>query len=407
MQASGNGAGAYSQLVFDDSPGQARVALQRHAKAHRGTAELNLGHLVHQADNRRLGVVGLGAELKAEHGVAVRAARGLLVATDRASVDGSALESGPATAQVEQSHTLQTSLAETAGKHNAKLAGEPAADKLPAIAALAAAGEVLASTSTAGADGRTGSDAAAAYAQPQLQLYAPAGVAALTPASTVVSAGATTAFTAGQDIGFAAQGSLSHSVRAGISLFTYGKAGSDSKPNQETGIRLHAASGKVSTQSQSGQTRLTADKTVTVASVTNSVNVAAKEHVLLTAQGAYIRLSGGDIEVHGPGKIEFKASMKELTGPASNELDLPIMPQLNHRFGQRFKLQGAFGAPLVNQAYTIYVADHQEIKGVTGSSGMTAHVDTENPETTYIIFDRDLQWICEEETNDDASHNEC
>ena len=72
VQASGNGAGAYSQLVFDDTPEQARVALQRHAKAHRGTAELNLGHLVHQTDNQRLGAVGLGAELKTEHGVAVR-----------------------------------------------------------------------------------------------------------------------------------------------------------------------------------------------------------------------------------------------------------------------------------------------------------------------------------------------
>lgn len=327
MQASGNGAGAYSQLVFDDTPGQARVALQRHAKAHRGTAELNLGHLVHQTDNQRLGAVGMGAELKAEHGVAVRAGRGLLVATERASADGSALESGQAAAQVEQSHALAGSLAETAGKHNAKLASEPPPDKLPAVAALAAAGEVLAGTSTAGADGRGGNGTATAYGQPQLQLYAPAGVAALTPASAVVSAGATTSITAGQDLGFAAQGSVSHSVKAGISLFTYGKADSGTKPNQETGIRLHAASGKVSAQSQSGQTRLTADKALTVASITKSVNVAAKEHVLLTAQGAYIRLSGGDIEVHGPGKIEFKASMKEWAGPQSSTLSLPALPK--------------------------------------------------------------------------------
>jgi uncharacterized protein (DUF2345 family) len=385
----------------------ARVALQRHAKAHRGTAELNLGHLVHQTDNQRLGAVGMGAELKTEHGVAVRAARGLLVATERASADAGALDSGQAAAQVEQSTALQNSLAEAAVKHNAKLANEPAPDKLRAVAGLAAAGKVLAGTSAGGADGQAGNGTAAAYGQPQLQLYAPAGIAAVTPAATVIAAGATASITAGQDIGFTSQGNVSHAVNGGISLFTYGKAGNASKPNQETGIRLHAASGKVSLHSQSSQSRLTADKVVTVASVTKTVNVAAKKHVLLTAQGAYIRLSGNDIEVHGPGKIEFKASMKEFTGPASAQFELPVMPQLSHQFGQRFKLKDALGTPLADQAYTIYVADRQEIKGRTDSRGMTAYVGTENPETTYIIFDRDLQWICEEETDEDSSHSEC
>ncbi|MCS0630461.1 type VI secretion system tip protein VgrG [Telluria mixta] len=399
MQASGNGAGAYSQLVFDDTPGQARVALQRHAKAHRGTAELNLGHLVHQTDNQRLGAVGLGAELKTEYAVAVRAGRGMLVATERASADTNALESGQAASQIEQAHTLQHSLAETANKHNAKLPGDTAPDKLAGVEALANAGDTLTATSPAGD--------VTAYGEPQLQLYTPAGIAALTPASTVVASGATVSITAGQDIGFASQGNMIHAVRAGIRLFTYGKATSDNKPNQETGIRMHAASGKVSTQSQSGPTRLTADKTVTVASIAKNVSVAAREHVLLTAQGAYIRLSGGNIEVHGPGKIEFKASMKEFTGPTSAQFDLPTMPNPNHQFGQRFKLKDTFGMPMANQAYTIYVADQQEIRGVTDADGMTAHVDTENPEATYIIFDRDLQWICEEESDEDASHSEC
>jgi type VI secretion system secreted protein VgrG len=37
----------------------------------------------------------------------------------------------------------------------------------------------------------------------------------------------------------------------------------------------------------------------------------------MTAQGAYIRLEGGNIEVHAPGKVDFKASKKELAGPTS------------------------------------------------------------------------------------------
>jgi len=42
----------------------------------------------------------------------------------------------------------------------------------------------------------------------------------------------------------------------------------------------------VSSQSQSSKTQITADKAITVASTTDAVSVQAKEHVLLTAQGA-------------------------------------------------------------------------------------------------------------------------
>jgi uncharacterized protein (DUF2345 family) len=151
-----------------------------------------------------------------------------------------------------------------------------------------------------------------------LQLSTPAGIAAVTPASAVFSAGTSTAIGAGQDINFATSGSWFQSAKSGISLFTYGKAGNANKPGKETGIRLHAGTGKVSSQSQDGETRLTADKAVTVASVTKTVSVGAREHVLLTAQRAFIKLCGGNIELHGPGKVEFKATMKELTGPQSS-----------------------------------------------------------------------------------------
>ena len=330
MRDSAGGAGAYSQLVFDDSAGEARIALQQHAKAHGGTAELNLGHLRHQSDNSRLGPAGFGAELKTEHALALRAGSGLLVTTDPASNGAGALDAAPAQKQVEASHALHLSLAETAQKHNARLQDgatpEAAPDKLAAIAAVAHAAEVLGATAN-GAGTTTGGDgAAAAFSEAQLQLSTPSGIAALTPTSAVVTAGASTAIGAGQDINFSAQGSAYHTVKGGISLFTYGKVSAPEKPNGETGIRLHAASGKFSSQSQSGPTRLTADKGITVASVTSSVTVAAKDHVLLTAQGAYIRLEGGNIAVHGPGTMSFKASMKELTGPQSIAPELPALP---------------------------------------------------------------------------------
>jgi len=212
--------------------------------------------------------------------------------------------------------------------------------------------------------------------------------------------------TASQDINFAAQANLLHSSAGGISLFTYGKANAKEKPNQETGLHLHAASGKYSSQSQEAATKLTADKAVTVASVQAEVNVAAKQHVLLTTQGAAIRIEGGDITLNAPGKIEFKASMKELGGPASGEAELPKFSRQDMKFAQRFQLLDTDGLPLKEEPYTIYVADQQEIRGKTNAQGMTSLVDTEHSEATYIIFDRDLQWVCEEDS-DDEDHTHC
>jgi type VI secretion system secreted protein VgrG len=182
---------------------------------------------------------------------------------------------------------------------------------------------------TSSGDGAGGSGKVTAYAEPHLQLSSPAGIAATTPADAIIIAGNTSSITAGQDINFAAQGNSLYAVRAGISLFTYGKADSKDKPNQETGIMLHAACGKVSSQSQSDETRITADKAITVASMTKSVTVAAKEHVLLTSQDAYIKLEGGNIMIHGPGAMTFKASMKELAGPSASTSILPPLPKID------------------------------------------------------------------------------
>ena len=315
VQSSQSGGGAYNQLVFDDSAGQARVALQRHAKAHDGSAELNMGHLRHQSDNQRLQPAGFGAELKTADSAALRAGQGMLLSSDgRSGASGGQLDSREAQAQIERSHQLQTEMATLARKHNALMKDEPEPAKLLALAQMAHSANVI----TSAHDADDGRGKVPAYVEPHLQLSSPARIVATTAGDAILAAGNTCSISAGQDINFAAQGNAYNLVIGGISLFTYGKAANKDKPNQEVGIKLHAASGKVSSQSPSDATRLTADKAITVASITKSVTIAApKKHVLLTAQGAYIRLEGGNIMLHGPGKIEFKAGIKELAGPLS------------------------------------------------------------------------------------------
>lgn len=366
MQASQAGNGAYNQLVFDDTPGQARIGLQHHAKQHDGAAELNLGHLRHQSDNERLQTVGFGAELKTANSAALRAGQGMLLSTDaRNGGRGNLLDSREAVSQVEDSHQLQVSMATLAQKHNAKLKDEAKPEELGAIKQMAHSAEVL--NATAGSP-----QPVEAYSEPHLQLSSPAGIVATTSADAVLSAGTTSSIVAGQDINMVAQGSMSTLVAGGISLFTYGKATNKQKPNQEVGIKLHAASGKLSSQSQSGPTSVTADKKVTVASVTKSVSIAApKKHVLLTAQGAYIKLEGGNIEVHAPGNVDFKACKKELAGPvsvSSPELAMKVS-ELNIKRDLEIEYVDADGNALTDEPISLRFSSGIEKKAVLDGSG--------------------------------------
>ena len=392
MASSQAGSGAYSQLVFDDSPGEPRMALQRHAGPHSGTDELNLGHLRHQTDNQRLQTAGFGAELKTEHGAALRAGRGMLLSADaRNGGSGQQLDTREAQSQIEQSNQLQISMADLAQKQNARLAAkggaEPAPDQLPAIAQLAASAKAVGSTGNGSGGDSGGSGQVTAYSNPHLQLSAPAGIAAVTPVSAVLRSGTTSSLTAGQDINQVAQGNSMHLVKDGISLFSYGKASSADKPNQETGIRLHAASGKVSVQSQSDQTSITADKLITVASISKSVTVAAKQHVKLTAQGAYLQLEGGNILVHGPGTMSFKASMKELTGPADGSAGKPALPQAKDLYNEAFVLNHEkTGEPMANVPYRLESASGQILEGITDAEGRTQRLFTSKAEQVKLFL---------------------
>lgn len=163
-----------------------------------------------------------------------------------------------------------------------------------------------------------------AWGRPDLMLSAPGGVANATPAHTVLSAGATASLSAGQDINLESQRNTAIATKRGMSLFTYGKAQNADKPNAETGLQLHAASGSLSVQAQSSTLHLTADKAVAFSSVTSAITMGAPKHVLLTAGGASLRITNGSITVTTSGPAQFKAAMKELTSGASASASLSL-----------------------------------------------------------------------------------
>jgi len=330
LSASQSGQGGYNQLIFDDTPGEPRIELGSTEYA----SALQIGHLKYQDDNARHKSLGHGASLHTQAYAALRAGSGVLISADaRPGARGSHLDSREPIAQTEEAHSLSTALADVAAKQNAAIHGDKPAKELPANAALQAAADTLGATTTRGASAGAGSGefvavqggtgTVPAWSKPRIQYAAPKGIAQLTPANAMLVSGKSTSITTGQATNLVAQANHSLATKDGIALFTVGKQSGEA-PNTETGTHLHAASGKVSTQAQSGQIKAAADKTVTLASTTASISAGAKGHILATAKGAYLKIEGGNIQIHAPGAVKLKASQKNLTGPASSSVSASL-----------------------------------------------------------------------------------
>jgi uncharacterized protein (DUF2345 family) len=122
------------------------------------------------------------------------------------------------------------------------------------------------------------------------------------------------------DVNWVSSANLALGVAGGALLFTLGQAPSGGRPVKDQGLRLHAAGGKLRLHSQDAKMTLTAEKAVTFASADASVLVEAKQRLLATAGGAYLRVEGGGIQLHAPGKVELKAGVHSWVGPQNAPL---------------------------------------------------------------------------------------
>jgi len=149
--------------------------------------------------------------------------------------------------------------------------------------------------------------------RPDLVASAAGDIAGMTPAHTVLSAGQHTTLSAAQDTNLLAQRHQAWAVKDGISLFTRGEAKNEQRAVKDVGMKLHAASGNVNVQAQSGAFSLTALKAVDVQSTSADVVISAPSRIVLNGGGGYVKIDGGNIEIGTSGMAQFKAAMKELT----------------------------------------------------------------------------------------------
>ncbi|WP_065203049.1 DUF2345 domain-containing protein, partial [Chromobacterium subtsugae] len=341
--------GGYNELLFDDTPGEVRAKLSSEA----GKTQLNQGYLAHPRSNGKAQPRGDGFELRTDQHGAIRAAHGLLLSTEAQNgASGKQLAREHAQCQLDAALSLSQALAETAagqladsmetgpdeiGPDNAK-AGKKSQGHLQHHADALKAWEAGSNTDK---DGKTAQDQAGQ--QPLLVLSGPAGIAALTEQSQTVSAGQNLNLIAQRDANHTTGRRWIHNVGQHLSLFVAGV-------KDKVALKLIAAKGKVQVQAQSDAMELTADKELTITSAKGKVQIAASQEVLLTSGGGYIRIAGGNIEIHCPSEVSVKGASHSLSGPASLSTPTPAFAkpgtgnlQVIHEFANGVSMnQGKF-----------------------------------------------------------------
>lgn len=337
----GNG---FNQLVLDDTTQQNRV----HLYSTNTNAQLNLGYLVTQNGNKRSNFYGSGFALSTDDFGAIVTHKGLYLSTfGRPGPQGTQLDATEATSQLKAGASLTKSLSDTASKAGAE-----------ALVGLDALNHFIEAT-TDRYEGE-GQGNANRFKEPILLAASPAGIGLATPKDTHVHAGAEVTLSSGQDTNVAVGKSLLASVAEKISLFAY-----------NAGVKLFAAKGKVEVQAQSNDLDLIAEKVVRLLSTTSRIEIHAKEEVMISAGGSYIKIDASGISNGTPGKWTAKASMHEMPGPTSKPYVMPhlLKPELE-KTDLEFRHLTDWGAPLAGAAYKATLSDGSVRKGILDAMGV-------------------------------------
>ncbi|CAE6837806.1 type VI secretion system Vgr family protein [Paraburkholderia haematera] len=301
----------YNQMVMDDATGQNRVQMYSSS----ANSQLHLGYLIAQTGNSRGAYLGSGFDLKSDAYGAIRAAQGMYVSTHPTTGTSSQpLDVRDASSQLVNSESVIESLSQASETHQAESLKD-GHDSLKSFTD-ATQNSISGAASNGGNTAGGGTGSANAFKEPIMLFAAPAGIAMSTQRSTNISADQQVNLVSGQSTHIAAGKSLLASIGEKISLFA-----------QNAGMKLFAAKGKVEVQAHKDNIEITAQKTLKLLSATEKIEAAAKEEILLTSGGAYIRMTGGNIEIHAPGKIDIKGAQHSFNGPSSQPYKLPIMPQ--------------------------------------------------------------------------------
>ena len=372
----------YNQLVLDDSTGQNRAQLYSTQTA----AQLNLGYLVSQTDNTRGAFRGTGFELATDAYGAIRSQKGLYISTfGRPGASGEQLDATEARGQLTAGQQLLSATADTAQQHGA--ADMQAIDSLKTFTNATqssyggSASPALSASSAQGQETSGGTGQANGFSDPVLLLASPKGVGITTPESVHIHAGENATISANTDINVAIGKSLVANAVDKISLFAY-----------KLGMKLIAARGKLEIQAQTDGIDVLASKGIKISSSTDAIQLSAEKEILLTSGGAYIRISGGNIQVHAPSQVDIKGSEHSFTGPTRYDGQPAALPKSLVNDQQFILKDETTGNVMPLAPYRIESGDGQVLaRGITDAEGKTVRVFTGTQEQELKMFHEDDQ----------------
>ncbi len=288
------GGSGYNQLLFDDTDGQGRVQL----RCTHGASSLDMGHLIHAADNYRGSFRGQGAELRTDAYGAVRAGKGLLVSSY----------------SINHSASLRD------------LAGENASG----VGLLTQMGKLLDVFHSTSVTHQTGG--LASYLEtrrmensrdPMITLVCKDGLGVSAGQSLTLTNGETVVLLSGQNFQFDAGSRMR--LQAGQVIGVLG--GASGVTEEKEGLQLITAKDRVDIQAQAGELKVRARDEINVLSANNHIDWAAATRISLSTNGgANIVIESGNIEVRCPGKIVVHAGRKELSAAEQISYKFPVLP---------------------------------------------------------------------------------
>lgn len=335
-----------NKLRMEDKRGEEHIKL---STEYGGKTQLNLGHNVNASRVLR----GEGAELRTNDWVSVRGGKGVMLTADaQPDVGSKMLEMDRAVEQLEQALTLARSL------------------QAAAKGAQATVCDI---------DSQKTLNSSLKYLKmPGMLASAPAGIGILSPeAVRLASGGASIGLMSGKNTDISTGQSFTVAASEAVSLFA-----------QAAGMKMYAGAGKVDIQAQADAMNVSALQDITVASGQGSVKVNASKELILSCGGAYIKLSGGNIELGCPGNILLKAANVNQTGPASLDTPPVTFPK---GYSEGFTTtSSASGAVKPFTTYKITTAEGEVYNGVSSATGETSPIYTSMPSQLKIEYPRNV-----------------
>ena len=329
------GGAGHTQLALDDTEQQQRIQLA----TTQHSSQLNLGHLIHQADNYRGSFRGTGIELRTDAWGALRAGQGMVITTWAGIPEQPAGDMAPAIALLKQADSLAQTLNQAAathqtvqlassigtqGKQQSKIDDQAA--PLKALHTIASGMVDAKDQGTAQSDAQQkntqNADKLPHLTDPAILQAGKAGIGSIAGQNLLYANGETLTLESGEDTNLATGGKARLHTGQAIGLL----AGAIQAGEGNTGIKLIAAKDDIDLQAQSDEMKFLAKKDVKLVSATQYIDFAAAKKIhLAVAGGASITIDGG-ITVQCPGTITVHASKKSFSGPASQNAKLPTFP---------------------------------------------------------------------------------